>query len=175
MRSYRFVRLVAAVLLTVWLQAYFFAAWRPLGVVPNLLLLVVIYAGLARNASETVAVAVTGGLALDLISGTDFGFRMGFYSMLALVVIVSRRSGADYDNIGIVLAAAVAGTVFYNLGIVLSMSKSLSGLPWMELVKVVLIEAGINIGLAVAGRHMILKFLKNQGQSGASKGGVINV
>jgi rod shape-determining protein MreD len=173
MRSYRFVRLAVAVLLTVWLQAYFFGAWRPLGVVPNLLLLVVIYAGLVRNASETVAVAVAGGLAIDLISGTDFGFRMGFYSMLALVVIVSRRSGADYDNIGIVLAAALAGTVLYNLGIVLSMSKSLSGLPWVELAKVILVEAGINIGLAVAGRHVILKFLRNQSQPGEGKG-VIN-
>ena len=61
MRRWR-LALVAAVLVV--MQVGYLAAWRPLGVVPALVLVLVVLVGLGGTASEALAVALIGGLAL---------------------------------------------------------------------------------------------------------------
>lgn len=96
MKAYR---LMLIIIVVVMLQVGFLAAWRPFDVVPDLLLAVVIALALYTTASEALISAVIGGLALDLSSGADFGLRLGFYTVVALVVSLMNRAGVALDSL----------------------------------------------------------------------------
>lgn len=92
-------RLSLLILVVIILQVGFLPAWRPLGVVPDLLLALVLALGLYTTAGEALITALVGGLALDLSSGSDFGLRLGFYTVVALVVALLQRSGWLLDSL----------------------------------------------------------------------------
>ena len=129
-------------LLAGWTQIYFLATWRPAGVVPNLLAVVVILAGLAWRVSETLILALAGGLLLDLASGSDFGLRMAFFSLLALLVAVLARLGMDFDNLGILLLLLLGATIIYNLAVIANLVLAGEAIDW----GVVAGRAGLEFG-----------------------------
>ncbi|MBW3537971.1 hypothetical protein KY386_00585 [Candidatus Parcubacteria bacterium] len=155
----RLAVLILVVLLSVWLQASFFGAMRPLGVVPNLLLVVVIYAGLVGTATESVAMALAGGMVLDLASGVDFGLRMAFYSLLALIIVMLKRAGANFDNVGLVLLSTVGGTLLYNAAVIVSLILSGVSLPLEAAAARVGFEVGLNLLLVLLGGRALIWLL----------------
>lgn len=156
--SYRNYFLAIFAILTVALQVYFLGSWRPLGVVPNLLLIVVIYVGLIRTATETLAAALVGGLLLDLTSGADFGLRMSFYALSALLILVAKQAGFDFDNLGLIVLGVAAGTVLFNLAILGSVINN-SSISWPLVARLVGVEILINIALALFLRPVLTRLL----------------
>jgi rod shape-determining protein MreD len=140
---------VFLVLIAVWLQASFFGAFHVLGVIPNVLIVLVIYAGLICNASETALMALLGGLLLDLASGPDFGMRIGFYVLLALLIAVLKQAGTDFENTGMVLAATLAATILFDLAILSSLLITTTPVAWPAVGRVVLAEVLVNSMLAI--------------------------
>jgi rod shape-determining protein MreD len=157
---YRVASLAVLLVTCVWIQGYLFSLWRPLGVVPNVLLLVVLLAGLARTGTETVAMAVAGGLLLDFISGADFGLRMAFYSALALTVLASRRAGADYENFWVLMSVTVIGSIVYNLGVLVGLSDGLVDQPWGLILSTITKEVAINLLMMLVLRSALIKLFK---------------
>jgi rod shape-determining protein MreD len=97
------------------LQVTFVAALRPLGVVPDIVLIAVILIGLTSTVSEALIAALAGGLVLDLASGADFGLRTGLFVLAALTTGVVRRAGLMLGGpvvaVGLVAIATILETV----------------------------------------------------------------
>jgi len=124
------LRLIGGILVvaaTAWLQVAWFGHMRPLGIIPNCVLLVVIMLALLSDASPALAAAIGGGLLLDLASGSDFGLNMAFYVVTALAIIAGRQLGLHATSIVTGVAAAILGTVLYNLVILATIKAPLSG------------------------------------------------
>lgn len=121
----RLVAYILGVMLLVILETSFFGQFRIFGVIPNLLLIAIILNGLHGTASSTVAMALGGGLLLDLASGQDFGLRLAFFTLVAMAVIVIRQLGFQLDGLWMVGLLAAAGTVAFNMAI-------MAGIGWLD-------------------------------------------
>lgn len=144
------MRVGVALLLAVvaaWVQVYFFGSWRPFAVVPNLLLVVVMLAGLSLRASDAILLAVAGGLLIDLASGADFGLRMAFFSLQALLVILLGRLGADFDNLGILMLMVLVATPIYALAVIANVVLGGGAINWLVVLGRVALEAVANLVL----------------------------
>jgi rod shape-determining protein MreD len=104
-----------AVVLAAWLQVSWFGHVRPLGVMPNVLLVVIALFGLWSNATPALAAALGGGLLLDLASGSDFGLRMAFYVVMVLAIIAGKQIGLHADSLVTALLVVLVGTLLYDL------------------------------------------------------------
>lgn len=140
------------VVLAALLQASFLAAWRPAGVIPNLLLVVVIFLAATRPASGALAAALMGGLLLDLASGSDFGLRMGFYSLVALGVVVVKRLGGDYDDWALLVTTVIASALVFNLAVLANLAQAHIEISWRL--------AGVRFGIEAVFDLMVLGLLK---------------
>lgn len=138
------VLVVLLALVGSWMQVFFFGSWRPLGVVPNLLAVLIILAGLKLRTSDTLWLAVLGGLFIDLSSGADFGLRMAFYSLLALLVAVLARLGLDFDNLGTLALMLLVATSIYNLAVVSNLVIAGASIEWSVVVVRTTCEFGLN-------------------------------
>ncbi|HSX48259.1 MAG TPA: rod shape-determining protein MreD [Candidatus Nanoarchaeia archaeon] len=154
------LKLLLITLVAAWLQLYFLGNMRPLGVLPNLLIIVIIYAGLLREATETLAIALGGGLILDLASGADFGLRMAFYAVLALVVMVLRQMGADFENLGLVLATTAVGAFLYNLAVITGLALQHGSVPLSLAAGRIGRELLLDLVLVVLLRPLLIKILQ---------------
>lgn len=154
------LKLILITLVAAWLQLYFLGNMRPLGVLPNLLLVVIIYAGLLRDATETLAIALGAGLILDLASGSDFGLRMAFYAVLALIVMVLRQMGADFENLGLVLATTAAGAILYNLAVLAGLAVQHGSVPLALALGSIGRELLLDLLLVVLLRPLLVKVLQ---------------
>lgn len=141
---------IGLVLAAVWLQTSFFGAFPLMGVIPNVLLVLVIYAGLIGRTSDAVIMALVGGLLLDMASGPDFGLRMGFYVLSALLIAVLKQAGTDFENTPMVLAATLAGTVMYDVMAISSLLLKATVIPWPTVMRLTLVEVAVNSLLVVA-------------------------
>jgi rod shape-determining protein MreD len=155
----KFIIRLALILVAVWLQVSFFGAARIFGIMPDVLLVVIIYAGLICSASEAVWMALVGGLLLDLDSGVDFGLRMGFFVMLSLLIVALKQAGADFANTGMVLAATLGATVLYNLSVLTGVMLGGISVPWGTVLGRVGLEIVINGILALALRWPLGRLL----------------
>ena len=142
------VAAIFSLLVVVLLQSYFFGAMRPLGVLPNLLLVMLTYLAMLRPASQSLAVAILGGLLLDLISGTDFGLRMAFYSLFTLGVVMARQLGASLESFWSVVGLIAAGTVIYNLAVLGSLIIVRTEFSPLIAARLVAIELAFNLVFA---------------------------
>lgn len=140
---------IFSLLLIVWLQIYFLGAMRPLGILPNLLLVMLTYFALMRPASQALAVGVAGGLMLDLASGADFGIRLGFYSLFALVVVMTRQLGGSPDSLWTAIGLIVGGTVAYNLIVLASLILARADLNFAVIGRLILNETLINLAFGL--------------------------
>jgi len=159
----RSVKLAAVVIITAWLQIYFMGGMRPFGVVPNLLLIVMICAGQTCSASETLAMALGGGLLVDLASGSDFGLRMAFYSVVALAVLVARQRGLNFENAALLLAGVTAGGLLYNLLVIVGILSQQGIIGWGVVGVRVGSELLLNAGLALVLRPLLVGWLRPGG------------
>ncbi len=140
-------------LVVLCLQVGFLGGWRPLGVLPNLLLIALTYWGLNRPASETLAAALTGGLILDLASGADFGLRLAFYSFYALGVIYLKQRGAG-QSILVVGGTLIAGTILYNLVVLSTLVAGHVGFRVIIAAKLIALELILNLLIAFLPRKI---------------------
>jgi rod shape-determining protein MreD len=115
MRLIKLIGGIVAVVLAAWLQTTWFGHVRPLGVMPNVMLVVIVLFGLWSNASPTLAAAIGGGLLLDLASGSDFGLRTAFFAVVALAIVAGRQYGLHSESVLAGLAIVALGTVLYNV------------------------------------------------------------
>lgn len=139
MKPYRLAALIVFVTL---LQVGFLAAWRPFGVTPDLLLAVVIALAFYTTASEALVCAMVVGLAMDLSSGADFGLRLGFYTVAALIVSLLTRAGVALDS-------AVWRLGLASLLVILAHGVILVGLA-LHGVRLPVMFIGARLGVAVA-------------------------
>ncbi len=135
-------------LVTVLLEASFLGAWRPFGIIPNLFLVLVLAAGASSaNASEVLAIAVGGGFLLDIISGADFGLKTAYFCFLALLIVMMRRTGAEFERLGMKLAAILSATLLYNAVVLLPLLSSHRSVAWGSFVSKLATEAAVNLVL----------------------------
>lgn len=145
------------VLAATWLQVAWFGHIRPLGVIPNVMLVVVILYGLWSDATPALAVAVGGGLLLDLASGSDFGLRMGFYVVTVLAVIAARQFGVHAEALLTGVVAAAIGTIIFDAVVLatahIALNSVVFGRVGRELATNGLLLALAYVGRAVAHRR----------------------
>ncbi|TAK88824.1 hypothetical protein EPO04_01760 [Patescibacteria group bacterium] len=136
---------VGALLAAVWLQLSWFSHVRPLGVMPNVVLAVVVVTALWARATTAVASAVLCGLLLDLASGSDFGLRTAFFTVVTLAIISARQFGLYAESFSLAAAVVVISTIVANLFIVLGVVGSTAGIDWAVVVQRTGIEAIFNV------------------------------
>lgn len=144
------MRLVVAavvMLIMVGLQVAFFGNFRPFGIMPNLILVLVIVAALWLEATSALTLAIIAGMALDLASGTDFGLRTAFYSAAALAVIAGRQFGLHTDSLLTAAALVVMGTVLFDGAILLNLGQGI--IQWAHVVRTVAVETVANLAVLV--------------------------
>lgn len=119
---------IAAVAVAAWLQVSWFGHVRPLGIIPNVMLLAVILFSLWSDATPALAAAIGGGLLLDLASGSDFGLNMAFYVVMTLAIIAGRQLGLHATSLVTGVAATILGTLLYNLVVLATIKAPISPL-----------------------------------------------
>ena len=128
MSALRVVSGIVAVAFTAWLQVSWFGHVRPLGIIPNCMLLVVIVFALWSDATPALVAAIGGGLLLDLASGSDFGLNMAFYVVTALALIAGRQLGLHATSIVTGIVATILGTLLYNLVVLATIQEPISSI-----------------------------------------------
>lgn len=99
------------VALSVVLQVSLLPAFRPLGVVPNLALVMVVLVALKLATSEALIAATAAGLALDVAGGANFGLWTGTLMLATLVIGMVHRAGIELDRAFVAPVLVMAGTV----------------------------------------------------------------
>jgi hypothetical protein len=137
------------------LQVSLLPALRPLGVVPYLALVLVVLVGLEGTASLALAIAVAGGLVLDIASGTNFGLWTGTLVLAAIVTGLLHRAGVELVGAVVASVMVAVGTLLMTLVIWLGLATSISHwpLPWMF--GHLWIELVLNLGLVLAVRPLV--------------------
>ncbi len=105
------LRLGLVGLFVLLLQIGFVPAWRPLGVVPDLGLVLLVAISVWASLSTALVAAVALGLGVDLASQVNFGFHTGFYVLLAIVLTTVTRAGFFIDRAGPVVIAVAGATL----------------------------------------------------------------
>ena len=118
MRTFVILILLGA---SVILQMSLLPAFRPLGVVPNLVLVMVVLISLHAATSQALLGAILSGFVIDLANGTSFGLWMGVLMLVALIVGLMHRAGLE-------LASGVAASILVTGGTLV-----MTGVIWMSL------------------------------------------
>jgi hypothetical protein len=114
-------RLVLVMSVAALAQLGWLAAWRPLGLVPNLLLAAAVGLALRGTARPVMIGAAVAGLSLDLNSGAYFGLWTVLLPAAALAAKLLQRTGVISNNLAIgaitvaVSTALAAGLVLVGL------------------------------------------------------------
>jgi cell shape-determining protein MreD len=160
--------LVVIALVVVWMQTALFGQFRPLGVMPDIVLVTVILIALWLEATPTLAMATACGLLLDMASGDSFGLRTGFLVVVSLVVIAARQFGLHSESLLTAGTLVVATTVAFNLIVIASLSGatidwtvvgSRIGLQIVDNLAVLLIILAVRT-LAIDRRHRVASELR---------------
>lgn len=137
----------AVVLVAAVLQVATLPAWRPLGVIPNLLLVILLLCAIYRPATQALGLTVVVALLVDLASATTFGLRLSFFTLMVLIVVALMRLGADFERLDLLLLAVVVGTIGFNLAILSSVWPVTSS-DYLVAARLILVEMIINALLA---------------------------
>lgn len=161
----KILKYVSLVLLIFYLQVNFFGAFQPFGVIPNIFLIFIVYLGLARPSGETLILAIAGGSLFDIVSGSDFGLRMAFFAVTALVIMVMGQAGADIENVGTACIVIFLATILYNAAILTNISAYLSLSHVGHFASKILIEALMNLALFLMLRPLFKLIIKKPQQN----------
>lgn len=123
------------------------------------MIVAIIIASLRFSATFTLALAIGGGLLLDITSGSDFGLRMAFYTTLALALIIVRQLGFHLESWWVMAGAAAMATLVFNLAIIAGADVQLqtsdfSQISWLIAAEVIVNSLGVVLvqtGLLLAG------------------------
>jgi rod shape-determining protein MreD len=165
-------RIALLAIAAVVLQITYLSGWRPWGIVPNLVLILVISLSLNATSSEALWVALGGGLALDFSSGTDFGLKTAVLVVIALGITYMRRSGTNLDSWWLELALVVAGSLVAALAVIAALVVGHVGLPVWGETRQWLVETLVNVGLAAILRPMLIWGLRQPMGTLAVRGGL---
>lgn len=146
----RRVVLILLLVTAVAFQVSLLPTLRPLGIVPNLALVVMVLASLSVTTSEGLIAAVISGLVLDLASGANFGLWTGIMVLVVLVVGMLHRAGIELDRSWVPLALVAGATFVLTIGVWLGLVSGVSNWPVLNLIGRLTIELVINLGLTVA-------------------------
>lgn len=152
---------MSAVLASVWLQLSWFSYVRPLGVMPNLVLAVVVVTALWSRATIAVATAVVAGLLLDLASGSDFGLRTAFFTVVVLAIIAARQFGLRAESFWVAVAITALSTVVSNLLIIGGVVGATAGIDWSAVAGRIAIESALN-GVLVAALYGVRELTQDR-------------
>jgi len=141
--------LVVLAIVSVIVQVSLLPALRPLGVVPNLMLVMVTLIGLEGTASSALAVAVAGGVVLDLASGANFGLWTALLVLAALAAGLVHRAGIELVGPTVACVIVAVLTVVEAVVIVLGVAASVSSWPIGLLSGRLVAELVLNLVLTV--------------------------
>jgi rod shape-determining protein MreD len=106
------------------LQLSFLPALRPLGVVPNLVLMVISAAALSGPLETAMILGLSCGFLLDLVSGSDFGLQTGLLALAVLLSAYVSRSGLQFgiriQLLIVIFAVSSVMAIIAVLGLVIS-------------------------------------------------------
>lgn len=135
--------MVVVMVVAVALQISFIPALRPLGVVPELVLIAIVALATGGSIVQAMVLAVASGIVLDTVSSSDFGLQTGLLALAVILCAFVRRSGFQ---IGRRLQLVIVTTVISSLGSVIIISE--------------LVLAGVQVQAATAiGRWTTLELL----------------
>jgi hypothetical protein len=137
------------------LQLSLLPALRPLGVVPNLALVVVVLVGLEGTASLALVIAVAGGLALDLASGANFGLWTGLLVSMALAAGLIHRAGIELAGPTVAAVMVTLGTLVMSVAVLSGLVRVVTDWPVGALVGRFTTELVLNLILTVALRPLV--------------------
>lgn len=103
--------LVAVAGLALLAQISWLPAVRPLGVVPNVALVLVVLVGIEGTASLAIVLAVVGGILLDLASGVNIGLWTAVLVLAALATGMLHRAGVEMSSSVVPAVLVAAGTL----------------------------------------------------------------
>lgn len=152
MKQFGFIALVAIILI---LQVSFLPALRPLGVVPDLALVLVVLVGLASTVSRALAIALIGGLLLDLASGADFGLRLGLFVLAALTTGLVRRAGLHVTSLVVPVVLVAAGTVLADLIVLAGLVSRINTWPLGQIAGTIGLELMLNLVVMLVLRPLV--------------------
>lgn len=141
--------MISLMVLAVAAQISLLPTLRPLGVVPNLVLVMMVLVAVAMPTSEALIIAVVSGLILDLASGEHFGLWMGVMILITLVAGMLHRTGVELDRTWVALALVSGGTVCMSVAIWFGLAKFFSGPHLIGLAGRMSLELVLNLGLTV--------------------------
>ena len=147
--------LIILIGLAVVLQVSFLPALRPLGVVPNSVLVMVVLCALYIATSEALVAAAICGLLLDLASGANFGLWTGVLLLATLGIGMLHRSGIELDRVVVAPALVGVGTLVTASVIWLGMAASIARFPLTDLIGRLVIELMINLALTMLLRPVV--------------------
>lgn len=119
---------ILIVLVAAWVQISWFGQLRPLGVIPNVMIVTIVLFSLWANATSCMAAALGGGLLLDMASGADFGLRTAFFMVLALAVVAGRQLGMHAEAFITAVGVVAVATILYNIAVLTTFSASFSAI-----------------------------------------------
>lgn len=120
------ILVLLGVILAACIQVAWFGHVRPLGVMPNIVLIIVIVSALWWEATPSLAVALLGGLLLDLTSGSDFGLRMGFFSVVVLAIVALKQLGLHSTSVITGIGLLVVATILSSAAILATIQAPFS-------------------------------------------------
>lgn len=103
--------------MAVLLQLSLLPGLRPLDVVPNLMLVMVVLIALNVATSEALVMAAVCGLILDLAGSANFGLWTGLLVLVVLVVGIVGRAGFELDRVWVALGLVSAATIVMTLAV----------------------------------------------------------
>lgn len=130
------------------LEVAFLGHLRPLGVMPNLVVIAVTLAALWSQASPTLVAALAAGLVLDSASGVDFGLRTAFLAALAVSAIAARQLGLHADSLVAAAGIVAVATVLFNLAVIAGLPAA--ALNWQTIGTRIGLELAVNLLLTAA-------------------------
>jgi rod shape-determining protein MreD len=145
---------VLAVILAA-LQVSYLPGLRPLGVVPDVVLPLVALTGLMSTVSRALAVAICGGLLLDMASGSDFGLRTGILILVALATGLIHRAGLNSLGPMVALVLVAAGTVVGNIILLASLAGGAASWPVGRLLMTIGLLVVLNLVITLLLRPLV--------------------
>ncbi|HEY6737162.1 MAG TPA: hypothetical protein VI322_05610 [Candidatus Saccharimonadia bacterium] len=156
----RWLWLVVLAGLTFYAQVAWLPLVRPLGVVPNLALGLVVLVALEGRALGALVVALALGCGLDIISGGNFGIWMGTLVLAVLVAAWIRRSGLETGGWLVPAVLVLAGTVVMTLLVWSALVGVVARWPVGSLVGRLVLECLLNLGLMSLLRPVVRRTIK---------------
>jgi hypothetical protein len=155
--------LLAAVVVVA--QLTLLPALRPLGVVPNVLLGLVVLVGMEGTASEALVLSVAAGVVIDLGSGANFGMWTGVLVLTALLAGLLRRAGVELAGAITETVMVAGGTLVISSVVLVSLVNTVARWQWSLIAVHLVLQLGLNVAVMLLLRPLV-RWLLRQSNTG---------